>query len=134
DKTPESQATTPAFGYLGSTPSISANGTNNAIVCVLQNNAFASSGPTILHAYNATNLAQELYNSSQAGSRDQAGGAVKFTLPTVANGKAYVGAQYQVSEFGLASGRTAAPESSPSGGVFTNSIGVTIANTTPGPA
>jgi len=47
-------------------------------------------GPTALHAYNATNVATELWNSPIV-STDAARNAAKFTVPTVANGKVYIG-------------------------------------------
>jgi hypothetical protein len=84
------------FGYPGATPSISANGTTNGIVWVVENG-----GNGVLHAYDATNLATELYNSTQAGNgRDQFSGN-KFITPMVANGKVYVGTQSSVTAFGL---------------------------------
>jgi len=66
--------------------------------------------------------------------RDRLGGARKFKIPTIANGKVYVGSEYQVSGFGVAGGWTVAPTISPNGGVFTNSATVTISTTTPGAA
>jgi hypothetical protein len=93
--TPASQ-TSVTFGYPGTTPSISANGSANGIVWVVQNE-----GTAVLRAYRADNLATELYDSNQAGSRDQPGDAVKFEVPTVANGKVYVATQSGVAVFGL---------------------------------
>ncbi len=89
------------FGFPGATPSVSANGGKDAIVWAIDSHAFSTNGPSVLHAYNATNVAQEIYNSNQAGVRDNPGGAVKFTVPTVANGKVYVGVEYAVSVFGI---------------------------------
>lgn len=58
--------------------------------------------PSILYAYDATNLSRELWDSSQAPSlRDQAGNAVKFSVPTVANGKVYIGTRSEVDVYGL---------------------------------
>jgi hypothetical protein len=93
---PFSQSAT-SYGFPGATPSLSSSGATNAIIWALDNTLYCTPqspgcGATVLHAYDATNLATELWNSSQAGAnRDQAGHAVKFTVPTVANGKVYVG-------------------------------------------
>jgi hypothetical protein len=84
-----------SFGFPGSTPSVSALGTTNGIVWAIE---YAS--PAVLHAYDATNLGTELWNSSTK-SADQAGAGIKFSVPTVANGKVYVGTASEVSVYGL---------------------------------
>jgi uncharacterized repeat protein (TIGR03806 family) len=127
---PVAQGTT-AYTFPGATPAVSANGTNNGIVWAIQSSAFGSSGPAVLRAYNATNVAQEFYNSSQLLARDNPGGAVKFTPPVIVNGKVYVAAQYAVSVFGNAL-FLAAPIISPNGAVFSGSVTVTLADSTPG--
>ena len=88
------------FVYPGTTPSISANGASSAILWAVENNASAS--PAILHAYDANNLTTELYNSNQAPlGRDQFGPPNKFIVPTIANGKVFVGTGSGVAAFGL---------------------------------
>jgi len=98
--TPVTRSAT-SFGGVGYTPSISANGTNNAIAWVIDTSAYASKGPAVLHAYNATNLAQELYHSNQHLARDNPGAAVKYAVPVVANGKVFVRGEYALSIYGL---------------------------------
>src|SRR5437879_4104660 len=98
---PTSQGTT-AFAFPGATVSVSANGTADGIVWVVQTDAFAANGPAVLHAYDATNVGTELYNSTQAdGGRDTLGPAVKFAVPAVVNGKVYVGTANELDVFGL---------------------------------
>jgi hypothetical protein len=93
---PQSQSAT-QFVYPGTAPSVSAKGTSNAIVWAHEN-----ANPAVLHAYDATNLAHELYNSNQAaGKRDQFGIGNKFITPTVADGKVFVGTTAGVAVFGL---------------------------------
>jgi hypothetical protein len=85
------------FPFPGATPSISANGSTNGILWAVENNS-----TSVLHAYAANNLAQELYNTGHAaGGRDDFGAGNKFMVPTIANGKVYVGTPNGVAAFGL---------------------------------
>ncbi len=88
------------FYYPGPTVSISANGTSNAIAWIIQTDAYPV-GNAVLRAYDATNLATEFYNSTLNQARDQAGRAVKFATPTVADGMVFVGAQNEVDVYTL---------------------------------
>jgi hypothetical protein len=97
--TPAAQ-TPSTFGFPGATPSITTtpSGTNGIVWAIdagaygTSNGGSAAAGPAILHAYSASSIATELWNSTQAAAgRDTPGNAVKFTVPTVANGKVYIG-------------------------------------------
>ncbi len=94
--TSPSSQTSKTFTYPGATPSISANFSQNGILWAVEN-----SSPAVLHAYNARDLTQELYNSNQQGSRDQFGNGNKFITPMIANGRVYVGTPTGVAVFGL---------------------------------
>jgi hypothetical protein len=94
--TPQSQSAT-QFTFPGTAPSVSADGTANAIVWAHEN-----SNPGVLHAYDASNLAHEIYNSNQAAAnRDQFGAGNKYITPVVADGKVFVGTTNSVAVFGL---------------------------------
>ena len=101
-------STSQVFLYPGTSPMISTNGTSS-IVWTLDLHSYVGGtpeggvntpGPAVLHAYDGATL-HELYNSTQAGSRDTAGNAIKFTSPTIANGHVYVGASKQLDVYGL---------------------------------
>jgi len=96
--TPSSKSPT-TFGYPGATPSVSANGASNGIVWALES---STGSAAVLHAYDATDLSKELYNSTQAaGNRDGFGTGNKFITPMIVNGKVYVGTPNGVAVFGL---------------------------------
>ena len=93
--TVSSSQSSSSFGLRGATPSVSSTGSTNGIVWALDNSNYCTRyspacGPAVLHAYDATTLSSDLWNSSMIPT-DAAGNAVKFTVPTVANGKVYVG-------------------------------------------
>lgn len=96
--------TATAYAFPGATPSISANGTQNGIVWASENSV-----PALLHAYAATNLNTELYNSNQAGTRDRFGNGNKYITPTIAAGRVYVGTTNGVGVFGLLDQTTLTP-------------------------
>lgn len=84
------------FGSPGTTPSISANGSTNGIVWDLDRST------SQLRAYDATNIGNELYTSAQAtGGRDALGSVVKFTVPTVVDGRVLVGTSNSLVIYGL---------------------------------
>jgi hypothetical protein len=94
---PAASMTNNFFEYPGATPSISANGTNAAILWAVEN-----ANPAVLHAYDATDLAVELYNSNQANAnRDTFGTGNKYITPTIADGRVIVGTTNSVAVFGL---------------------------------
>jgi hypothetical protein len=92
------------YGYSGGTLSVSANGSSNGILWALERTGGAIDGgttPGILHAYDARNLATELYNSTQAGARDDLADPLKFTVPVVVNGKVFVTSYSRLTVYGL---------------------------------
>jgi len=95
--TTASSSTAVSFRYPGTSPAVSANGTSNAILWAHEN-----TNPAVLHAYDAGNLAHELYNSSQAANgRDEFGPGNKFITPVIADGRVFIGTQSGVAVFGL---------------------------------
>jgi len=96
-----------SFQFPGPTPSLSSQGASGGVLWAIDSSRYGipsafGMGPAILHAYDAANLSSELWNSSlAANSRDAAGNAVKFTVPTVANGKVYIGTRIEIDVYGL---------------------------------
>jgi fibronectin type 3 domain-containing protein len=101
---PASQTST-LYQVRGGSFGISANGNTNGILWALQNNGASADNdvgnPGVLFAYDANNLANKLYDSTQAGSRDTMDNAAKFSVPLVANGKVFVAGQTQLTAYGL---------------------------------
>jgi hypothetical protein len=122
------------YQYPGPTPSISANGTTAGILWALMNQAQQVGGSAVLLAYDATDLSSTLYSSNTDPTRDDPGIAWKFTVPTVANGKVYVGGNGQLSIYGLlASAQVApAPVISPGSEIYSGSQPVTITDVVAG--
>ena len=99
--TSSSQTDVP-FDFPSPTPSISANGATNGIVWALQESNYQNvTGQAVLYAYDATNLSNLLYSSSQNSSRDSAGLSIKFAVPTVTNGKVYIPGRNAITVYGL---------------------------------
>jgi hypothetical protein len=92
--------TTEKQSFPGATPSISANGATNAIVWDIDASAFGSGGNAILQAHDATAVGTTLYSSAN-NSADNPGVANKYAVPTIANGKVYVGTNGQLSVYGV---------------------------------
>jgi len=94
---------TPQIGFPGAGVSVSSNGTTagSAIVWAIDSTQFKVPGPAVLYAYDATNILTMLYSSAQNATRDAAGNAVKFAVPTVANSKVYVATSTEVDVYGL---------------------------------
>lgn len=90
------------FGNPGATPAISANGTTNGVVWLIETKGWnGADRPAVLHAYDAAHVDRELYNSEQNAGRDRVGKTLRFTIPTVMNGRVYVEAKGEVDVYGL---------------------------------
>jgi hypothetical protein len=93
---------------IGATPSISANGNTNGILWAIARQDLLSTKPgakpAILYAFDATNVAHQLYSSTINSTRDKPGAGVKFVVPTIANGKVYVSTQTELDVYGLLAG------------------------------
>lgn len=98
------------FGNPGATPAVSANGSRDGIVWVIRTRGWREGDrPAALYAWDATNLPNELYNSEDHSARDGAGRAIRFAIPTIANGRVYVVARSEVDVYGLLDSLRARP-------------------------
>jgi hypothetical protein len=122
-----------SVGFPSPTATISSSGNSNPIAWSVQTDNYGSSGNAVLRAYDANTLSNTLYSSTTNSARDTVGGSVKFVVPTVANGKVYVGTSSGLAVYGLLNGaqQTAAPVINPAGQSFTGTLNVTITDSTP---
>jgi hypothetical protein len=93
NKTP-ADVSTDIFAFPGSNPVVSGNGNGSGILWAVERTT------SILHAYDATKLSREFYNSNQNAARDALGTAIKFAPPLVINGKVYVGTRDSLVVYG----------------------------------
>jgi hypothetical protein len=121
-------------GFPSPTPVVTSNGSASPIVWTIQTDAYNSNGSAYFRAHDATNITNTLYSTLTNSARDNPGGAVKFVVPVVINGKAYVGTSNALAVYGLLNGsqQAAAPSISPGAETFTGTISVTITDSTPG--
>ncbi|MGH9771442.1 MAG: malectin domain-containing carbohydrate-binding protein, partial [Candidatus Acidiferrales bacterium] len=127
---------TQTISFPGETPAISSNGTasGTAILWAIDSSQYGSPGPgpgpAVLYAYDATNLSKPLWTSAQApNDRDWAGNAVKFAVPTIVNGKVYIGTSFEVDVYGLLTQLLPTPQIIPGSETFTGSVSVSISDT-----
>ena len=123
---------TESSSFPGASPVISANGTKNGILWAVRSDAYNANGASVLYAFDATNVATELYNSSQNSARDSAGKATKFVIPVVANGKVYVGTHGEVDVYGVLATATPTvptPGLSPAPGVYASAPTISLSDT-----
>jgi hypothetical protein len=92
--------------YPGLTPVITtaSETSTSAVLWALDNSAFNNTPPSspnnaVLYGYDATTLLNSFWNTTPSGLT--AGAAVKFTIPTVANGKIYLGGNKQLTVYEL---------------------------------
>jgi hypothetical protein len=97
-----SAASSTKFANPGATPSVSANGTKDAIVWAIATKTWnGPDQPAVLYAYNATNISQPIYSSEQNSTRDRANNGTRFSIPVVVNGRVYFGVRGAVQVYGL---------------------------------
>jgi hypothetical protein len=95
-----------AMSGVSATPTVSANGLTNGIVWLLHSKTWNGyDQPAALYAYDAANVAHELYNTGQNAGRDRPGSTLRFNIPMVVNGHVYVGTKHEVDVYGLLSAR-----------------------------
>jgi hypothetical protein len=117
--------------FPASTPVVSANGTTQGIVWTINSDNALNGGASVLEAHDASNVATTLYSSTMNPGRDTAGGGVYFAVPTVANGKVYVGTANQLNVYGLlggGGGSSPTPTISPGSESFVGSVGATLSD------
>jgi hypothetical protein len=97
-------AATNRMGSIGGIPSVSASGLRDGILWIVSTKEWNQSRinkPAVLHAYDATDISHELYNSEQFRTRDDAGMTVRFATPTIADGYVFIATRGQLNVYGL---------------------------------
>ena len=131
DGTPSSKASVTS-AFPGANFTISSNGTQDGIAWAVRTDMYTTHGAGILYAWNANSLADELYESDTNNARDTAGGAMKFEIPVVTNGKVYLAGSHLLDVYGLLNGEPTAakPVITPDGGTFSAAQPVSMTSTT----